>query len=106
MCAQCIWWCSVHRGDIFNSSGISSFLWEGCHEYIRGGGGGSVHWRDIMATLREHHKYIRGCSVHWEYHDSCGEYFEYIGGFPVNQEDIITTSGRYHDLCGRAFNLY
>ena len=34
----------------------------GYHEYI---GGCSVHWGDIMSTLRGYHEYIEGCSVPW-----------------------------------------
>ena len=48
-------------------------------------GGCSVHRRDTMSTSRGYHEYIRGCSVHRGYHDTCGGYHEYIGGCSVDQ---------------------
>ena len=35
---------------------------EGYHKYISGC---SVHWEDIMMHVEGYHEYIRGCSVHW-----------------------------------------
>ena len=43
----------------------------GYHEYIREGG---------------YHEHIGGCSVHWGYHDACGDIMSTLG-------DIMSTSG-------------
>ena len=34
------------------------------------------------------------------YHDECGRYHEYIGGFSVHRRDTMSTSGGYHEYIG------
>ena len=34
-----------------------------------------------------------GCSVPWGYHDACGGYLEYHGGYMINVGDILSTMG-------------
>ena len=42
-------------------------------------------------------QYIRGCSVHWGYHEYIGGYHEYIRGCSVHQRDTMCASGGYHE---------
>ena len=34
------------------------------------------------------------------YHDTCGRYHEYVSGRSVHQGDIMSTSGGYHEYIG------
>ena len=45
----------------------------------------SVHWGDIMSTVRGYHEYTGGCSVHQGNHEYSGGYHEYTRGCSVHR---------------------
>ena len=50
------------------------------HEYMGGGGGGSVYQRHFTSKLQGYHENIRGYYDLYEgYHDSYRGYHQYIG---------------------------